>query len=569
MDMGEKDKFELEKRTDDPLNYHSPNMSSDWRFGGGANLTNSTPMVSVSMGNSITVCRGDLIGSSSCSSAPMDDSYCPTPWDQSTNSQNLGFCDINVQNNSSGSSTLGIGKGCAGDLRTGIDRTLDIGWNPPSSMLKGGFFLPNAPGMLPQSLSQFPADSGFIERAARFSCFSSGNFTDMVNPFSIPESMSPHLRVGAAMQRPQEMLLAGNGLQSLSEGQSQKNELNMAEVSKDVSLSVERTGATEGSPYKNERNSENLVRFHDEAKQGVGVSGNESDEAEFSGGGEDELPMLDVTGGEPTAKRLGSKKRKRSGQEAELDRFKADPQQSGETGKDNTEIEQKGDQNPASTTNKNPGKNGKQGPQASDPTKEDYIHVRARRGQATNSHSLAERVRREKISERMKFLQDLVPGCSKVTGKAVMLDEIINYVQSLQRQVEFLSMKLATVNPRLDFNIEGLLAKDILQSRAGPSSTMGFSPDLSMNYPQLHPSQPGLIQQGLPGMVNSADTLRRTINSQLAVMSGGYKDPNPLLPNAWEDELHNVVQMSFGTTASDNSQDLNGNHPPGNMKVEL
>ncbi|GFP94194.1 transcription factor bhlh62 [Phtheirospermum japonicum] len=80
----------------------------------------------------------------------------------------------------------------------------------------------------------------------------------------------------------------------------------------------------------------------------------------------------------------------------------------------------------------------------------DYIHVRARRGQATDAHSLAERVRREKISERMKVLQDLVPGCNKVTGKAVMLDEIINYVQSLQRQVEFLSMKLATVNPSMD-----------------------------------------------------------------------------------------------------------------------
>ncbi|KMZ76160.1 hypothetical protein ZOSMA_106G00660 [Zostera marina] len=39
------------------------------------------------------------------------------------------------------------------------------------------------------------------------------------------------------------------------------------------------------------------------------------------------------------------------------------------------------------------------------------------------------------MSERMKFLQDLVPGCNKkVTGKAVMLDEIIHYVQSLQRQ---------------------------------------------------------------------------------------------------------------------------------------
>uniref|UniRef100_A0A0D9ZT23 BHLH domain-containing protein n=1 Tax=Oryza glumipatula TaxID=40148 RepID=A0A0D9ZT23_9ORYZ len=76
-----------------------------------------------------------------------------------------------------------------------------------------------------------------------------------------------------------------------------------------------------------------------------------------------------------------------------------------------------------------------------------YIHVRARRGQATDSHSLAERVRREKISERMKMLQSLVPGCDKVTGKALMLDEIISYVQSLQNQVEFLSMKLASLSP--------------------------------------------------------------------------------------------------------------------------
>lgn len=138
----------------------------------------------------------------------------------------------------------------------------------------------------------------------------------------------------------------------------------------------------------------------------------------------------------------------------------------------------------------------------------------------------------------MKFLQDLVPGCSKVhnpstatmckstpsaslslvensrsssfywhglcivccsqvTGKAVMLDEIINYVQSLQRQIEvstrivalpliqnwifaavfgvwlwpddllhnvyaqFLSMKLAAVDPRLDSNLEALLSKEV------------------------------------------------------------------------------------------------------------
>ncbi|TYI45446.1 hypothetical protein E1A91_D13G037000v1 [Gossypium mustelinum] len=78
----------------------------------------------------------------------------------------------------------------------------------------------------------------------------------------------------------------------------------------------------------------------------------------------------------------------------------------------------------------------KENSKVSEVQKPDFIHVRARRGQATDSHSLAERVRREKISERMKYLQDLVPGCNKITGKAGMLDEIINYVQSLQRQVE-------------------------------------------------------------------------------------------------------------------------------------
>ncbi|KAF9667594.1 hypothetical protein SADUNF_Sadunf15G0039900 [Salix dunnii] len=86
-------------------------------------------------------------------------------------------------------------------------------------------------------------------------------------------------------------------------------------------------------------------------------------------------------------------------------------------------------------------------------TKE-VVHVRARRGQATDSHSLAERVRRGKINERLRCLQDIVPGCYKTMGMAVMLDEIINYVQSLQNQVEFLSMKLTAASTFYDFNAE-------------------------------------------------------------------------------------------------------------------
>ncbi|KAJ0250630.1 Transcription factor bHLH74 [Hirschfeldia incana] len=118
----------------------------------------------------------------------------------------------------------------------------------------------------------------------------------------------------------------------------------------------------------------------------------------------------------------------------------------------------------------------KESSQSEGAPKENYIHMRARRGQATNSHSLAERVRREKISERMRLLQELVPGCNKITGKAVMLDEIINYVQSLQQQVEFLSMKLATVNPEVNIDIDRIIAKDLLQSRDRNTPTLGLNP---------------------------------------------------------------------------------------------
>ncbi|KAL8518864.1 hypothetical protein ACS0TY_009997 [Phlomoides rotata] len=116
---------------------------------------------------------------------------------------------------------------------------------------------------------------------------------------------------------------------------------------------------------------------------------------------------------------------------------------------------------------------------SAEPPKQDYIHVRARRGQATDSHSLAERARREKISERMKILQDLVPGCNKVIGKALVLDEIINYIQSLQRQVEFLSMKLEAVNTRV--GIDGYPSKDFSQQTFDPSN-VGFGSQSTREY---------------------------------------------------------------------------------------
>ncbi|KAH9608845.1 hypothetical protein KSS87_004223 [Heliosperma pusillum] len=186
---------------------------------------------------------------------------------------------------------------------------------------------------------------------------------------------------------------------------------------------------------------------------------------------------------------------------------------------------------------------------ASESQKQDYIHVRARRGQATDSHSLAERVRREKISERMRYLQDLVPGCNKITGKAGMLDEIINYVQSLQRQVEFLSMKLATVNPRLEFNIDDLIGKEVLAVCSSSLPTMGVSPDLTNpNYPQYNP-----IQQINPvcgsEVVNSIDMGIRRSGSTPVSMPETFFDTSCFnqITNSlqWESDLQNIYSMEF------------------------
>nr|WAK86052.1 transcription factor bHLH6 [Nothapodytes nimmoniana] len=127
------------------------------------------------------------------------------------------------------------------------------------------------------------------------------------------------------------------------------------------------------------------------------------------------------------------------------------------------------------------GKPAEQNAKAAEPPKRDYIHVRARRGQATDSHSLAERARREKINERMKILQDLVPGCNKVIGKALVLDEIINYIQSLQRQVEFLSMKLEAVNSRMSPSIEEFPSKDFGQ-QTFDTTGIAFSSQATKEY---------------------------------------------------------------------------------------
>ncbi|CAA2960781.1 Hypothetical predicted protein [Olea europaea subsp. europaea] len=71
-----------------------------------------------------------------------------------------------------------------------------------------------------------------------------------------------------------------------------------------------------------------------------------------------------------------------------------------------------------------------------------------------------------------------------------MLDEIINYVQSLQKQVEFLSMKLASVNPMFyDFGMD----LDAIMVR--PDQSLNSLASQLPTMQQCSPIQPPVIHE--------------------------------------------------------------------------
>nr|WIE96077.1 basic helix-loop-helix transcription factor [Loropetalum chinense var. rubrum] len=125
-----------------------------------------------------------------------------------------------------------------------------------------------------------------------------------------------------------------------------------------------------------------------------------------------------------------------------------------------------------------------------------------RRIRAAAIHNQSERRRRDRINQKMKALQKLVPNASK-TDKASMLDEVIEYLKQLQAQVQMMNSvrNMPQLNMMMPLGMQqqhhlqmSLLARMGMGVGLGMGmgmfdmSTIARASPQSLSHPLLHPS---------------------------------------------------------------------------------
>ncbi|XP_062224929.1 transcription factor PIF1-like [Phragmites australis] len=129
-----------------------------------------------------------------------------------------------------------------------------------------------------------------------------------------------------------------------------------------------------------------------------------------------------------------------------------------------------------------------------------------RRSRSAEFHNFSERRRRDRINEKLKALQELLPNCTK-TDKLSMLDEAIDYMKSLQLQLQMLVMGkgMAPVVPPELHQYMHYITADRAQMppfrpsqqprpfqiiQANPQRQSNVESDFLSQMQNLHPSEP-------------------------------------------------------------------------------
>ncbi|CAJ2651636.1 unnamed protein product [Trifolium pratense] len=166
-----------------------------------------------------------------------------------------------------------------------------------------------------------------------------------------------------------------------------------------------------------------------------------------------------------------------------------------------------------------------------------------KRSRAAEVHNLSERKRRDRINEKMKALQELIPQCNKF-DKASMLDEAIEYLKSLQLQVQMMSMGCGMV-PMMFPGIQQFM----------PTMGMGVGMGLGMEMGMNRPVMP------FPNMLASYPLPAATVAAQFGPRFGMPPFHMPHVPAAPD-----LTRMQ-AENQSDNPLNSIGTLPPDQSRI--
>ncbi|XP_052179407.1 transcription factor PIF7 isoform X2 [Diospyros lotus] len=163
-----------------------------------------------------------------------------------------------------------------------------------------------------------------------------------------------------------------------------------------------------------------------------------------------------------------------------------------------------------------------------------------RRNQAAAVHNQSERRRRDRINQKIKALQRLVPNASK-TDKASMLDEVIEYLKQLQAQVQMMRAG----------NIPQMMLPLAMQQylQMSPLARMGIGPGLGM----------GMAVFDTSNMASVVPHSLRLLNPMAAVAATGPSFVPPPFPVP--------TMIPPGSSQARTASDVAANNPSMNMEL--
>ncbi|KAL1814782.1 hypothetical protein ACET3Z_017356 [Daucus carota] len=212
-----------------------------------------------------------------------------------------------------------------------------------------------------------------------------------------------------------------------------------------------------------------------------------------------------------------------------------------------------------------------------------------RRSRIASVHNQSERKRRERINQKMKALQKLVPNANK-TDKASMLDEVIAYLKQLQAQVHMMSMRNNIPQMMMPLGMQQQQQLQLQQQHLQMSllARMGMGFGLGMNTgmldmntlaqcfsPLIHqnsvtPATPGLVTQPFV----SPPTMKRHISPEATPTQGAsntsvpFNDPYcAFLAQSMNMELYNKM-TAYHQQVNQAAQALHGDKKSNQLQGE-